>query len=63
MSAIASIIFNQIRRIDEKVLTQSEDWSDGNDNEERSIYSYITGRIGNKGNLLTKKNIKLAIIE
>ena len=32
-------------------------------NEERSIYEYIKGRIGNKGNLLTKKNIKLATIE
>ena len=39
MSAVASIIFNQIRRIDEKVLTQSEDCSDGNDNEERYVES------------------------
>lgn len=32
-------------------------------NEERSVYEYISGRTGNKGNLLTKKHIKSITVE
>ena len=53
-----------INLIDDKLLEiRLDDIAPTNKpNEERSVYEYISGRTGNKGNLITKKDIKSATI-
>ena len=53
-----------INLIDDKLLEiRLDDIAPTNKpNEERSVYEYISGRTGNKGNLITKKDIKSVTI-